>query len=231
MGLRNAIPDAITWFFEHVDSGIILEDDCLPSHAFFNFCSKLLDKYKDEERIAHINGSNFLLKKRFKIKGSYYFSNVFHPWGWATWKRAWNKFDPEMQGLDEFIAKDMLQPVTRKTLWRDTYYGLLTRTRRKEIDTWDYTWYYCLWKEQKLAITPALNLVSNIGFGSDATNTNYTYSRLSGMKAHNIYNMNDPPDYSINLDADEFALSVKFREGQGTFMDRLKEKIRLTLFR
>lgn len=227
MGLRDSIPDAVNWFFNNVEEGIILEDDCLPSISFFHFCEHMLEKYRNDDRIAHINGSNFLLGKTKGIKDSYYFSNIYHPWGWATWGKSWKLFDGTMKDLDAFIAEDKLLHVTEKTTWRDTYYGLLTRTKRHEIDTWDYAWYYSLWSNRKLGITPAMNLVSNIGFGSDATNTNYNYSRLSAMKAHTISQIKAPDNIAVNRIADNFALTVKFNEGRGSILDRIREKIRL----
>lgn len=229
MGLRSSIPDAVTWFFKHVEAGIILEDDCLPSNGFFHFCEHMLEKYRHDDRIAHINGSNFLLGKRKGIKGSYYFSNIYHPWGWATWRKSWQLFDGDMKELDTFIAEDKLLHVTDKTAWRDTYYGLLTRTKRQEIDTWDYAWYYSLWLHKKICITPAINLVSNIGFGSDATNTNYTYSRLAAMKAHSLHHISEVDTITVNKVADTIALQVKFNEGKGNLLDRVKEKIRLII--
>ncbi|MFM9026922.1 MAG: nucleotide-diphospho-sugar transferase, partial [Bacteroidota bacterium] len=78
IGLRKAIPESISWFFEHVEEGIILEDDCLPTPGFFRFTQHLLERYRSDERIAHINGSNFLLGKKPDTKGSYYFSNIYH---------------------------------------------------------------------------------------------------------------------------------------------------------
>ncbi|MEY4571112.1 MAG: hypothetical protein RLZ10_305 [Bacteroidota bacterium] len=229
LGLKKSIPDAIDWFFNFVEEGIILEDDCLPSTGFFSYCEYLLEKYRNNDQIAHINGSNFLLGKFKNMPSSYFFSNIYHPWGWATWKRSWSLFDGEMKNLDLFIAKDELKHVTDKTSWRDTYYGLLTRTKRNEIDTWDYAWYYSLWSQHKYCITPTVNLVSNIGFGSDATHTNYNYSRLSAMKAHNIHLIKDPVKLTVNRIADEFALSVKFNEGKGNFLDKVKDKIRLLI--
>ena len=73
---------AIDWFFESVDGGIILEDDCVPNGSFFVFCEDLLERYKNDETIMHINGSNF----QFGCKrgdASYYISKYPHIWGWA----------------------------------------------------------------------------------------------------------------------------------------------------
>src|SRR5450759_4497034 len=48
LGCRVGVSSAITWFFENVEQGIILEDDCLPDLSFFPYCENLLNKYKDD---------------------------------------------------------------------------------------------------------------------------------------------------------------------------------------
>lgn len=87
LGCRNTMNQAITWFFENEEEGIILEDDCLPADSFFGVCSQLLEKYRNDERIGHISGSNDQggLKRG---DGSYYFSSLTGIWGWAGWRRG-----------------------------------------------------------------------------------------------------------------------------------------------
>ena len=75
LGCRTAITSAIDWFFDHTDAGIILEDDCLPSESFFNFCALTLEKYKSNEKIMQINGS-FHLSQFKSFDESYYFSKL-----------------------------------------------------------------------------------------------------------------------------------------------------------
>jgi hypothetical protein len=79
LGCQTAVSTAITWFFEQVEQGIILEDDCLPDPSFFPYCEELLHKYKDDARIGHISGNCFLpdlVDKNY----SYNFSCVSHIW-------------------------------------------------------------------------------------------------------------------------------------------------------
>ena len=64
LGCKVAVSRAIDWFFEHVEEGIILEDDCLPHPTFFRFCEELLNKYRDDERIGQISGDNFQFGKK-----------------------------------------------------------------------------------------------------------------------------------------------------------------------
>ena len=87
LGCGKAVSNAITWFFQNVEEGIILEDDILPDKSFFNFCKDLLEKYRYDERIKVIGGSN--IHKKAGIKDSYYFSSICRIWGWASWRRVW----------------------------------------------------------------------------------------------------------------------------------------------
>lgn len=82
---------AINWLFEHEETGVIIEEDCVPVFSFFYYCLELLDKYYDDERIYHISGNQFDQVENSNY--SYFFSKECHCWGWATWKRAWKNYD------------------------------------------------------------------------------------------------------------------------------------------
>jgi hypothetical protein len=141
MGCGYGIADAITWFFKNVEEGIILEDDCVPNLTFFRFCEELLCFYRNEPRIMHISGNNFLYGKK-RGNASYYFSKYTHNWGWATWRRAWVKYD----------------------------HNIVDEEYRHSI--WDMQWRLTVENNNGLAILPNVNLVSNIGTGrKDATHT------------------------------------------------------------
>jgi hypothetical protein len=88
LGCRKAVSNAISWFFQSVEEGIILEDDCLPSPSFFfTFCAEMLQRYRHDEKIMMISGNNFQNGIR-RGNASYYFSQIPNIWGWATWKNA-----------------------------------------------------------------------------------------------------------------------------------------------
>ncbi|MBA4056200.1 MAG: nucleotide-diphospho-sugar transferase, partial [Marivirga sp.] len=89
VGCGRGPSGGISWFFEHVDEGIILEDDCLPSPLFFRFCAELLERYRDDKRVMEIGGNTFMDEANRDKEYSYYFSSHNNIWGWATWKRAW----------------------------------------------------------------------------------------------------------------------------------------------
>jgi len=100
----------INWFFENVDEGIILEDDCIPDQSFFYFCQELLEYYRDNKKIMHISGDNFQYGKKRGFS-SYYFSKYAHGWGWATWRRAW-----------KYNNINLLNQELRKHIWDKQWY-------------------------------------------------------------------------------------------------------------
>ena len=82
MGCKLGVSSAISWFFDQVEAGIILEDDCVPHPDFFGFTSQLLDYYQNDNRIMMITGTNYLKDSlKSAIPSSYFFSRYFAIWG------------------------------------------------------------------------------------------------------------------------------------------------------
>ncbi len=170
LGCKLAVSSAIDWFFEHVEEGIILEDDCLPDLSFFGFCEALLDKYRDAPEVMHISGDNFQAG-RSRGDGSYYGSSYAHIWGWATWRRAWKHYDVGMKCFPEFKRSGGLERIFDTEAERAYWLKNLERTYRGDVNTWDFQWTFSLWAHNGIAILPNANLVENIGFGAGGTHT------------------------------------------------------------
>ncbi len=168
LGLGAAVSEAIDWFFENEEEGIILEDDCLPDPTFFGYCGELLQQFRDNERVMHIAGCCHI--DGSSIEGSYYLSRHPHIWGWATWRSAWAKFSRERPGdLEaefEPIAALMGSPEERAH-WR----FILTQTFAGKIEIWSYFWIYSIWRQGGLSVYPSRNMIRNIGFGPEAVHT------------------------------------------------------------
>lgn len=171
LGCRARVVSGLNWAFSRVEEAIILEDDCLPDQSFFPFCSELLSRYRDRPQIGFIAGSN-PLQKSFALPYSYYFSQMAHIWGWATWRRSWQEYDDEMQSWPAVKEAGLLHHL----LSDERVYNYWTRIFDKMYDntgpnTWDYRWVYTWWTRNWINIVPRRNLVHNIGFGADATHT------------------------------------------------------------
>ncbi len=162
LGCKLAVSSAITWFFEQVEEGIIMEDDCLPDLSFFRFCEELLEKYRDNAKIMMISGNNFQPVSR--CAENYFFSRYVHIWGWASWRRAWQHYDLSMQKwpafhdsrqLCSFLPKSVARRRTRQ--FNDAFRG--------KTSTWDAQWVFACWEAGGLSILPNINLVTNIDSG------------------------------------------------------------------
>lgn len=173
MGCGRAVSSAITWFFQNEEQGIILEDDCLPSDSFFVYVNELLDKYKTESRIGLISGTRMVPMFRNGAAG-YQFTRYPIIWGWGSWRRVWNSYSFEFDGLqeDNVVASivDWIGHRNFEAFWKKRFHD----TRDGLVDTWDYQLVYTLFRNKHISIIPPKNLVKNIGFGADATHTSRT---------------------------------------------------------
>lgn len=171
LGCGRAVSSAIDWFFENVEQGIILEDDVLPHQNFFNFCEFMLNLYRDDEKIMHLSGTTFLDNSSL-IKHQYYLSKHIHVWGWATWKNKWKKYSFTLQMLDEDRVKKAIQSHCFGNQDLYLYWNnIFEQVKNGKIDTWDYQWMFAIWLNNGWAINPKDNVISNIGFGDNATHT------------------------------------------------------------
>ncbi|PCI89507.1 hypothetical protein COB18_03800 [Candidatus Kaiserbacteria bacterium] len=203
LGCDQAVPRGIDWFFEHVASGIILEDDCIPHPSFFSFCGELLERYKDNKKIMHISGNNFQ-DSHIRGDASYYFSLYTHSWGWATWSRAWRHFHPAIEGMTAYRKEKRIQKLPlSKNAQRFWMKHFLNRNH------WDAFWQYTVWYKDGLSIIPQKNLVTNIGFDEEATHTEKE-GPLSNIPVYSITNITHPAEMRAAIQADEYTFMKVF---------------------
>ncbi|KQS30665.1 hypothetical protein [Dyadobacter sp. Leaf189] len=163
MGCAMGVSSAISWAFETNEKLIILEDDCLPHPSFFSFCKVMLDKYHNNDRVMHVSGTRW--NGEFAMgQSDHFFSLIGHIWGWATWKRAWNKYDFWMEKLPEMKNQRKVQALFGDSkiarYWYDRFNEVYIQEKKS---TWDYQWQYTLFLNYGLSVVPNVNLVSNIG--------------------------------------------------------------------
>lgn len=194
----------ISWFFENEEEGIIMEDDSIPHPDFFEFCSKLLDRYRFNDKVKVIGSTNFQ-QNNSKNSASYYFSmqnGCFCTW--ATWKRTWNDFDYYLKKLDikEFKNKIKQYDVTLKeyVYWIDIF-NHVKRNRFNE-SCWDYQLMFSIWESYGLGIIPNVNLSTNIGFDQEATHTNQENHPGANNPTESIFPLVYNDSMNLNRKAD-----------------------------
>lgn len=166
LGCAQAVSQAITWFFEQEEEGIVIEDDCLPDASFFPYCSRLLHRYRHDQRVGQVCGFNLLPEESATY--DYFASHFGWSWGWGAWRRSWSAYDRMMASWPElksgnFHRQHPFYPERCRIF--DAAYQRLWR------ETWDYQWHYALASQGQLSLVPSVSLVQNIGFTADATHT------------------------------------------------------------
>jgi len=169
VGCGYGVSGAISWFFEQEEYGIILEDDCYASPSFFVYCEELLVKYKDNDQIKMIGGNNFQKGNRRGDGSSYYYSHYPCTWGWATWRRAWSIFDPDISDAPAMIKSGKLNTVLQTRQEKKHWIRSLKMANKQPDKIWDFQFYYEIWANNGICITPNKNLVINLGFFDNAT--------------------------------------------------------------
>lgn len=211
LGCGRAVSQAISWFFANEEAGAILEDDCLADASFFKFAETLLTRYTDDETVFMISGNNF--NSEFSIPpNSYGFTKYPHIWGWASWRRAWRNYDFNIESWPASKKSGLLRrkfPGRHKSrrYWERCFDGV----HKKTIDTWDYQWVLTIWQSNGLIVIPPFNLVTNGGFGSDATHPapepEWWSKRLSGTVQFPLF---DPQNRDLNERHESFEESIVF---------------------
>jgi hypothetical protein len=213
LGCKNRLSSGINWVFEQTDEAIFLEDDCLPSQAFFSFCDELLERYRNDNRIMNISGINLQLGKN-TTEFDYYFSRYVHVWGWASWKRAWKYYDLNMSQWNMAKRKNLLEDYFDNNRAKRHWYKEFQKTYAGEIDTWDYQWVFACWIEKGLSIIPSKNLVSNIGFSEEAVHTKDFLSEWANIPAEEIlFPLNHPIEILRNKEADLNTQNTHYSPG------------------
>lgn len=212
LGCKQSVISGINWLFENEESGIILEEDCIPNESFFHFCAALLAKYENNKDIGCITGVNFQNGQKVS-NSSYYFSKYNHCWGWATWKKSWDLFDadmsfwPIMQNQKNWSIDPLMRKEERK-YWVDIFES----SYQNYFDSWAYPWLASLWYRNKLTITPEYNLVSNVGFDGLATHTKNRFSISANKKTFAIEKIIHNSSIKRNAEADRYTFKNHFYE-------------------
>ena len=210
LGARRRISSGLDAVFAEVEKAIVLEDDCLPHPYFFRFCGELLDRYEDDERVFTISGDNFQFG-RARGSASYYFSQYPNTWGWASWRRAWANYDVDIKmwpSWRDSVEWRRLLPRRERMYWED----ILEQVRQGSIDTWDYQWLACSMYMGGLTAVPNANLVTNIGFGAEATHTKDPKDRAV-VPVSSLGDVVHPTTVEVDLAADRFTFRNHFRRG------------------
>lgn len=181
-GLARSIIDGVTTVLKDHDAVIVLEDDMITSPHFLKYMNEGLDMYRKDDRVISIHGYVYPLKhslpQSFFLRGA-------DCWGWGTWKRGWDLFEPD--------GTRLLDELERRQLTRDFDYNgsyPFTQMLRDQIrgvnDSWAIRWQAAAFLKDKLTLYPGKSFVRNIGFDSSGTHSGVTDVYEAGLQAEAI---------------------------------------------
>lgn len=183
---------ALNWFFQNAEAGIVLEDDCLPHPDFFTFCEELLERYRDDGRVSLISGTNWQ-NGHARNLSSYYFSNLFHFWGWASWRRVWQGTNFRMDSWLDFLRSGGMERVCRGRVMRWLLERETQRTHDGDFPSWgEHAIQLAAWDRGAFAAVPGVNLVTNIGHGPGALNCRDPRHPMANRPARGIPELTHP---------------------------------------
>jgi hypothetical protein len=230
LGCKIGVSSGIDWFFQNEEEGIILEDDVLPEESFFRFCDELLEKYRQDENIWMISGSNLISKHTNQFEESYFASNVPLIWGWASWRRAWQHYDVAMTGWSAWKKTSAWKKLFNHDWLAVSYWtDALNAVSGNRLNTWDYQWLYACWRNGGRVILPKVNLTDNLGYGVDATHTSAEKPQclLESMPQAISFPLIEPKTLSPNWELDRLIFKEVHGVGVMRYLRRLLRPLKL----
>lgn len=199
-GLRRSIVAGVGTLLDEFGTVIVIEDDLRVAEGFLEFMNAALDHYADDEKVMQVSGHQFPVV--VERKGKSMFLPLTTTWGWATWHRAWQHFDPDAAGYQKLLD----DPKLRKRFDLDgsyPFFKMLQMQRDGLVDSWGILWYLSVFVRGGLVLFPPQALVKNEGFDGSGTHSNIFYEGISFFESVNGNCWKFPNE----VVADEFAFS------------------------
>jgi hypothetical protein len=190
-GLANSIISGVTSLCDQYQRVIVVEDDLVVAPQFLGFLNAALEKYQHEPSVMQVSGHMFSVPE-FANRNEAVFLPFTTSWGWATWKRAWDYFDPEACGWDVLKTDKQMQNSFNLDGCFD-YFKMLKQQMSGEIDSWAIRWYWSVFKNNGCVVYPPTSYVNNIGI--DGSGTHSKFSKLYVIKTYRKVN----PSISLRI--------------------------------
>jgi hypothetical protein len=214
LGLRSRVITGLDWVFQQVEEAVILEDDCVPSEDFFGFCAELLERHRHNPRVWAVSGDNF---QGGQVRGnaSYYYSKYFHCWGWATWRRVWSQFRPEIEFWHEFRYSPQWKLLHKSIEEQEHWEWIYDMVRSGNINSWAFPFMLNMWRAEGLCVLPQVNLVTNRGFDGSGTNC-MGPSPARDLRRKQLGALLHPDRVSMIPEADSYTFDTLYRRARPT---------------
>lgn len=158
-GLANSIIDGVTSVINMYGKGIVVEDDLITSPFFLKYMNEALELYKDSQDVISIHGYMYPVKEKMPES---FFIKTADCWGWATWKRGWDLFNPDSEELlHEIECKKRCREFNFNNSY--PYTDMLKAQIDGKVDSWAIRWYASALVNDKLTLYPGRSLVFQNG--------------------------------------------------------------------
>jgi len=219
MGLANAITAGVSRLVKDYKQVIVFEDDLITSPYTLNYFNDALNRYRSEERVMHIGAYMYPLKENTLPESFFY--RAATSWGWATWDRAWQHFEPN---IDTLIAqfddkkKDAFSIENTMNFWKQ-----MQDFKNGKNNSWAIRWYASIFLKGGLTLNPSHSLVNNIGHDGSGihSGTNDIYNVIINPKPVTKF----PSEIKENPEA-YLAIKQFLSTRKGSLWQRLKRYIR-----
>ena len=203
----------INWFFNQVEKGIVMEDDCLPHPDFFGYCEELLERYEKDEKVHFINAT--LYDSRWQCESSYDFSHYMVTGAWAGWRRTWQGFDLDLKSLDARAFRKHVLNLTSNRAEANWWYSIVKEIQQDDgkKSYWDYQMQIHLFRNSALTVHPRANLISNIGFDGAGTHTLNNFDNRGGREVFPILPLTHPKQQIVDKKRDARCWAKDRSEG------------------
>jgi len=220
-GCNKSIVHGVTRTCQEFGRVIVVEDDLIFSPYFLNYMNVALDLYQDENQVMQISGYMFPVDLK-SLKIDALFLPSISSWGWATWQRAWNSYDPEMKAYEQLKSdRKMIHKFDLYGAY--PYFNMLEEHIEKNIDTWDIQWYLSTFMLNGLILYPKRSLVKNIGFDGSGTHCEATLNFNSEIYKGRILSM--PTDIHFDRKIAKIVFAYLRSISQPTsLIQRIKQK-------
>lgn len=180
------------WAFSLADKVIVLEDDVVPSQSFFPFCKEMLDRYEHDERVSMIAGFN-IDEVTPDCTDSYFFTTAFSIWGWASWRRVAERWDPTYSFMHDPEKLHRLETIAKERHLRSDMLQMFRDHSQSGKEYFETIYWADMLLHDSLAIMPASNQINNVGLMADSTHfsaelktTPHRIRRMFTMQRHEL---------------------------------------------
>jgi hypothetical protein len=167
-GLANNIIDGVTKIVNEYGRIIVLEDDIVTSPYFLKYMNEALSKYEDKEKVMHVSGYMYPIKK--EGLPDTFFLKPTSCWGWATWERAWKYFEKTPEKQIKMLDKDQIKDFNLNNSY--DYWSQVVLNYEGKLNTWAIFWYLSVYLNKGLSLHPRESLTKNIG--TDGSGAHFT---------------------------------------------------------